>query len=272
MSKEITSKQNWMNHPWVLLLVGALFGAIFGQIVPQVWDWAQHRNDPSAEQVTMEQEMSVLTALRPGGQIADLPGILGVPSAEVSMEGHYRRSVFVLRDAAVLALSDKAGRVLMTSVTAFNTDFHPTFETPDGDQVTLWRSHIADVQSTPQTAIGHVGANDAFYYEWTGGPSHVTEFRQGFFGYSFAAAGDLHDNSFDLFMPFIDSNTDLGLPYTVGETAGLPTNWMDSWNSAPAAKTLRSNLLVNTVGYQASDVEALPIYPAVYEAELWPHR
>jgi len=264
-------KQTVWNHPWVLLMMGALFGAIFSQAVPQIWDWVQHRNDPSEADLSMAHETAVLTKLRPGGLASDLPGIIGQAPDEELPEGSYRRTVFVLQDAAILAVSDKSGRVLLVSVSAFNPQYQPTFVLPDGSKVTLWKTRVADVQSEAQNAIGFVGASKMYYYEWTWGPTRPTNFRQGFYGWSFVA-GDKEDSSYLAFAPFYNTMTTVAVPEAIGDSsAHLSANWRDKWFASSEAGTFRESLVVNTVGYQAEGYDPLPVYPAPDETEVWPH-
>lgn len=270
MSGSNKGESGW-NHPWVLILMGALFGAIFGQLVPQGWNWLSHLSDPSPDELALTKETAIVTGLRPGGRAADLSALIGQPPSEEVDVGKYHRSVFVLRDSAVLAVSDQTGRVLLVSVTSFNPHYRPTFDLPDGTKVRLWDTHIGDVQEGPQDAVGFVGARRMYYYEWTWGPTTASGNRQELIGWSDVVA-DTGDETYEAFEPFYDLKVEMQLPPRIGEAeSDLPTDWMSRWIDNPASTTLRRRLVVNTIGYQAVGYEPLPVYPAPDEGEVWPH-
>lgn len=243
------------------------------------WAWIERRNDPrplSPSQAAMVHEAAMLQSLRPGGREQDLERLLGQPASLVASEGQFRRTVFVLKDSAVLAVSDSSGRVLLTAVTSLRTSFRPTFEMDDGSRLTLWKSHVAEVQEVPDLAVGFAGANFAYYFEWTPGPSHATNYRRGLYGYALLSNDPL-DTGLNVFYPFwyaADRQPgdreaiDMGLPDSAEDFRIAALN---RWLALPEAQTFRDALPINTVAFQAQNVEALPVFPTVTDSEVWPY-
>lgn len=185
--------------------------------------------------VARAREAKMVASLRPGGREDDLATRIGTPAVVVSQSHGLRRSVFLLKYSAILALSNAAGRVVLTSVTSLDTDFRPTFHMDDGSVLNMWASRIAEVQTTPEYAAGFAGANFAYYFEWTSGLSHATNYRQGLFGYSLVNP-DQRDTTFDYFYPFWYAADralsdappiDMGLPALPGDGAtGTLARWL----------------------------------------------
>ena len=189
-----------------------------------------------------------------------------------------RRTVYVLDHAAVLTVADASGRVLLTSVSSLDRAFKPRFRMDDGTEVVLWESVPSSVQRRPDFAIGYVGANRCFYFEWTGGPDHSTDFRQGLYGYNFLPDGVVQDGQFDMFVPFLEGDRpqDFGsgsieLPYDVSEARVAASDYMRQWLGGPKAQSFRDNLLVNTVAFQAKEQGPLNVFPSPDESEVRPH-
>ena len=257
---------------------GVIAALIFGG-ASYAWNWYSQTFGPKAAMEVKQaqaRERKIVQLLRPGGREQDLPTILGVPEVTTSKLDGYTRSIFLLEDAAVLAISDASGRVLLTSVTSLNMNFRPTFAMDDGSIVTLWISRAANVQKAPQLAVGFLGANFAYYFEWTIGPSHATNYRQGLYGYAMVDE-DIQHKAMDVFYPLnlaigriaTDSEPiDLGIPELPGDSQ--PRS-LKKWLALPAAQTFRANLLINTVAFQAEQVEPLPQFPAVRDDEIWPY-
>lgn len=267
------------------ILIGVVAGILSGLfllLAPPGWDWFSHRNDPappSDRAVALDREMSVIQKLRPGGRVDDLVLVLGRPAAAQSNDGNVQRTIFVLEFSAVLAVSDENGRVLMTSVTSLSTDFRPSFKLGNGSVVTLWTSKVGDVLTTepmPTIVLGNPG-NYQYYFEWTSGPSHATDFRQDFYGYIPMYVS--RDGAWELFVPFLfEPNGDMvgagesmEIPSEMKEATRLTPSQIRKWLTNPKAVTFREGMPVNTVGFQAAGVEALNAFPAVWSTDVIPY-
>lgn len=227
---------------------------------------------PSDTERAFAREAEIVSNLRPGGHAADLPILLGEPPVSRSVEGSYRRLVFILDFSAVLAIADRSGEILLTSVTSLQNDFQPTFRLDNGATVTLWRSPVTAVQTVPTRVAGFTGANSAYYFEWTPDISHSTNYRQSMYGYSLTGIDETGE-ALAAFAPFdftrTDEDTDptdMGIPESGADrNYGLVRRWL-SWRTA---QVFRERLPVNTVAFQAAGVEPLSLFPAVRDSEAW---
>ena len=278
------NRSSGVNHErhfpmWRELFV-AIVGGLVVLLVPTLLEWAVHRNDPPPPrqaEVVRNRETAIVEALRPGGREADLALLMGRPAASQLERDGFQRTVFVLDNAAVLAISDDDGRVLLTSVTSLTPAFHPTFRLDDGSVVQMWKSHPVDVQRRPSLVIGNVGANLAWYFEWTPGPDHSTNYRRGLYGYT-NVYGEAAGDKFSVFTPFLFESDGrprevmgMGIPHDVTEAKEVESGTAEAWAESPLAASFRARLPINTVAFQAADVDAMEAFPAAMDSEVWPY-
>ena len=107
-----------------------------------------------------------------------------------------------------------------------------------------------------------------YYFEWTSGPSHASNYRQDFYGWTLLAPeeGD----------PSPDALTrhgfmDTWLPATEKSEPLADPNALQEWIASKRGRALRRELTVNTVGFQGTDVESLSTFPAALDYEVWPY-
>lgn len=238
------------NAPLVILFFTALLvssivtigGAVVGAI-----DWIQRQTTD-----WREKEYEVLAGLRAGYSIEKFRSELGPPVFERFSENQkFHESSFLRPGYWVQAVADRAGSVVLFSVSACDETFHPSFEvtTPPSRRegtraspITLNRTTFDEVEVAGTPGLRYVlstATGNVYFYDWISGgnPENYKSFAWGINDACPAGARLLQSN--DL-LPFEE------VP-GVRTGSGLPRN--------PHIRQFRSRTEVNTYAETAPFID-----------------